>query len=69
MACYVLTLSKVSRVISSLLQAIADAANETRYQLFETPQTVSRERLVQKLPDIFYDVIHVVEKEKTLYFK
>ena len=54
---------------SGLLQTIMDAAEKTRDQLFETPQTVSWERVARKLPNIFYDIIDVVEKEKKLYFK
>ncbi len=53
---------------SGLLQTIMDAAEKTRDQLFETPQTVSWERVARKLPNIFYDIIDVVEKEKKLYF-
>jgi glucosyl-3-phosphoglycerate synthase len=55
-------------VASGLLQAIIDTAQKTRDQLFETPQTVSWERVARKLPHIFYDIIDVVEKEKKRYF-
>ncbi|RLB82392.1 MAG: hypothetical protein DRH17_06125 [Deltaproteobacteria bacterium] len=54
---------------SGLLQAISETAQKTRDQLFETPQTVSWERVARKMPDIFYDIIDVVEKEKKLYLK
>ncbi|MFH1672975.1 MAG: hypothetical protein ABIF87_06070 [Pseudomonadota bacterium] len=55
-------------VASGLLQAIMATAQKTRDQLFETPQTVSWERVARKLPNIFYDIIDVVEKEKKLHF-
>jgi glucosyl-3-phosphoglycerate synthase len=32
--------------------------------IFETPQTVSWERVHNKLPGIYYDLIDVVEREK-----
>ena len=56
-------------VASGLLQAISTTANRTRDQLFETPQTVSWERVERKMPSILYDIIDVVEKEKRLYVK
>ncbi len=52
---------------SGLLEAIAATAQETRDQLFETPHTVSWERVTRKMPDILYDIIDVVEKEKRPY--
>jgi len=54
---------------SGLLQAIAATAQETKGQLFETPHTVSWERVTRKMPDILYDIIDVVETEKKFYFK
>ncbi len=54
-------------VASGLLQAISTTARKTRDQLFETPHTVSWERVERKMPHILYDIIDVVEKEKRLY--
>jgi glucosyl-3-phosphoglycerate synthase len=56
-------------VTSGLLQAISTTARKTRDQLFETPQTVSWERVERKMPNILYDIIDVVEGEKRLYLK
>jgi len=52
---------------TGLLQAIAATAQKSREQLFETPQTVSWERVQRKIPNILYNIIDVVEKEKRLY--
>jgi len=54
---------------SGLLQAIAQTAQKARDQLFETPQTVSWDRVMRKMPSIIYDIIDVVEKEKKLYLE
>ncbi len=54
---------------SGLLQTIAQTAEQTRDELFETPQTVSWERVERKVPGIFFDIINVMEKEKNLYLK
>jgi len=54
-------------VASGLLQAITKTAQKSRDQLFETPQTVSWERVIRKMPDIIYDIIDVLEREKKLY--
>jgi glucosyl-3-phosphoglycerate synthase len=56
-------------VSSGLLQAISTAARKTRDQLFETPQTVSWERVERKMPNILYDIIDVVESEKRVYLE
>jgi glucosyl-3-phosphoglycerate synthase len=56
-------------VASGLLQAISTTASKNRDQLFETPHTVSWERIERKMPNILYDIIGVVEKEKRLYFQ
>ena len=37
---------------------------KTQQSVFEIPQTVSWERVSNKLPQIFYDLIEVVEEEK-----
>jgi len=42
---------------------------ENRTQLFETPQTVSWERIIMKLPRILYDIGDVVEKQRSFYTK
>ena len=49
---------------NGLAQAILAVEHKTEKQLFETPQTVSWERVSNKLPTIFYDLIEVVESEK-----
>lgn len=49
---------------SGLLDAVQRSAQEVRDQLFETPQTVSWERIIRKLPSILFDIIDVVEEEK-----
>ena len=54
---------------SGLLQAITDTAQQSRDHLFETPQTVSWERVIRKMPGIIFDIIDVLEKEKALYKK
>jgi glucosyl-3-phosphoglycerate synthase len=54
---------------SGLLTEIAKVARQNREEIFETPQTVSWERVERKLPGIFYDIIDVVEQEKKVYFK
>ena len=42
---------------------------ENQSQLFETPQTVSWERILMKLPRIFYDISDVIDKERAFYAK
>jgi glucosyl-3-phosphoglycerate synthase len=37
---------------------------KTAEMVFEMPQTVSWERVANKLPRIFYDLVEVVENEK-----
>ncbi|MBW2107793.1 MAG: hypothetical protein JRI36_03880 [Deltaproteobacteria bacterium] len=54
-------------VASGLLRAITATAQASRDQLFATPQTVSWERVLRKLPNILYDIIDVVEREKKRY--
>ncbi len=49
---------------NGLAQAILEVEKKTQQKIFETPQTVSWERVVNKLPHIFYDLIEVVEEEK-----
>lgn len=52
---------------SGLMQAVSETARKSQDRLYETPHTVSWERVQRKLPDILYDIIDVVEKEKGLY--
>ena len=47
-----------------LAEAILEVERKTRGSIFEMPQTVSWERVSNKLPRIFYDLIEVVEEEK-----
>jgi len=54
---------------SGLLKTISKTAQKTRDQLFETPHTVSWERVQRKIPSILYEIIDVVEREKGLYRK
>ena len=47
-----------------LAQAILKVEQKKEQRLFETPRTVSWERVSNKLPNIFYDLIEVMESEK-----
>lgn len=47
-----------------LAETIISVESKTQQSLFQTPQTVSWERVLNKLPGIFYDLIEVVESEK-----
>lgn len=47
-----------------LTQAILAVERRTERGVFEMPQTVSWERVSNKLPSIFYDLIDVLEEEK-----
>ena len=47
-----------------LAEAILSVEKKTRQSVFQIPQTVSWERVSNKLPRIFYDLIDVVEGEK-----
>lgn len=49
---------------NGLADAILSAESNTQQSVFQTPQTVSWERVSNKLPQIFYDLIEVVESEK-----
>ncbi len=49
---------------NGLAQTILEVERKTEQGVFETPQTVSWERVSNKLPRIFYDLIEVVESEK-----
>ncbi len=52
-----------------LAETILKVEQASSQKIFETPQTVSWERVSNKLPDIFYDLIEVVEEEKRRYIK
>ena len=47
-----------------LAEALLSVEGKSQQSVFETPQTVSWERVSNKLPRIFYDLIEVVEAEK-----
>ena len=52
---------------AGLLPVIEKTAQSIRTELYETPRTVSWERVIRKLPNIINDIIDVVEGEKKLY--
>jgi len=47
-----------------LSDAVLEVERKTQQTIFEMPQTVSWERVSNKLPRIFFDLIEVVENEK-----
>jgi glucosyl-3-phosphoglycerate synthase len=47
-----------------LAETILQVERKTAEMVFEMPQTVSWERVANKLPRIFYDLVEVVEDEK-----
>ena len=47
-----------------LAQAILTVEKKSQQSIFELPQTVSWERVSNKLPNIYYDLVEVVEQEK-----
>jgi len=49
---------------NGLAEAIVEIERKTKNTVFEIPQTVSWERVSNRLPGIFYDLIEVVESEK-----
>ncbi|SPD72852.1 conserved hypothetical protein [uncultured Desulfobacterium sp.] len=49
---------------NGLAETILKVERGSEHQIFEMPQTVSWERVSNKLPNIFYDLIEVVEQEK-----
>jgi glucosyl-3-phosphoglycerate synthase len=49
---------------SGLARAIDKAGLKQRDQLYETPQTVSWDRVSMKLPEIMYELVDVIEEEK-----
>jgi len=50
-----------------LAETILKVERRSEQTVFEMPQTVSWERVSNKLPNIFYDLIEVVESEKRRY--
>jgi glucosyl-3-phosphoglycerate synthase len=50
-----------------LAETILAVEDKTQKKIFQTPTTVSWERVSNKLPRIFYDLIEVVEAEKRLF--
>ena len=50
-----------------LAEAILSVESKVQKRVFEMPKTVSWERVSNKLPQIFYDLIEVVEKEKRCF--
>jgi glucosyl-3-phosphoglycerate synthase len=51
-------------VENGLVDAIMAVESKTAQKIFEMPQTASWERVGNKLPGIFYDLIEAVEEEK-----
>lgn len=49
---------------NGLAETILAVEEKTKQKVFEMPQTVSWERVSNKLPHIFYDLVEVVEREK-----
>ncbi|MFH1125059.1 MAG: hypothetical protein V1758_15495, partial [Pseudomonadota bacterium] len=49
---------------NGLAEAILSVEAKAQQSIFETPQTVSWERVYNKLPRIYYDLIEAVENEK-----
>jgi glucosyl-3-phosphoglycerate synthase len=50
-----------------LLSVIEKTSQNIRTELYETPKTVSWERVTRKLPNIINEIVDVVESEKKLY--
>jgi len=49
---------------NGLTEAILEVEQKMQQSIFQMPQTVSWERVSNKLPQIFYDLVEVVESEK-----
>jgi glucosyl-3-phosphoglycerate synthase len=54
---------------NGLAEAILKVESRTQQSVFEMPQTVSWERVSNKLPQIFFDLIEVVENEKRRFYR
>jgi glucosyl-3-phosphoglycerate synthase len=52
-----------------LAEAILAVEGRSEQSVFETPKTVSWERVANKLPRIYYDLIEAVENEKRRFSK
>ncbi len=52
---------------NGLAQAIGQTGQRMRDQLYETPHTVSWDRVNMKLPELMYELIDVIEAEKKRY--
>ncbi len=52
---------------SGLAQAIGETGVKLRDQLYETPHTVSWDRVSMRLPQIMYELIDIIEQEKMKY--
>ena len=52
---------------SGLAQAIGETGVKLRGQLYETPHTVSWDRVNMRLPQIMYELIDIIEQEKMKY--
>jgi len=52
---------------SGLAQAIGETGVKLRDQLYETPHTVSWDRVNMRLPQIMYELIDIIEQEKMKY--
>ena len=52
---------------NGLAETILKVEKNAEQDIFQMPQTVSWERVSNKLPHIYYDLIEVVEDEKRLY--
>lgn len=52
---------------NGLSEAILNVERKTQQHIFEMPQTVSWERVANKMPQIYFDLIDVVEKEKKCF--
>jgi len=53
---------------NGLAEIIVKVEKKTKKSLFEMPRTVSWERVSNKLPQIFYDLIEAVESEKRRFY-
>ncbi|HPR50986.1 MAG TPA: hypothetical protein PLU81_04320 [Deltaproteobacteria bacterium] len=56
-----------SFIEDGLLAVIEQTAQNIRSEIYETPKTVSWERVIRKLPTIINEIVDVVESEKKLY--
>jgi len=52
---------------AGLLPVIEKTTQKIRTELYETPRTVSWQRVTRKLPNIINEIVDVVEREKNMY--